>query len=102
VTPVFLDAKDVKRYTRDRSVECWSANNAGVSSVRTFRSEHAHRRKRRGLEIQPFGYCWIETVLRKKYVEIMKEKGRCAGALRRSFGHRMSGRGCAGAFPLQR
>ena len=37
-------------------------NTRGVSSVRSFGSEQAQRKKR-ALEIQPFGNCWIETMI---------------------------------------
>ena len=33
MTPVVFDADDGKRHTRDLWIECWTANNGGVSSV---------------------------------------------------------------------
>ena len=35
--------------------------------------EQTQRRKRGGLEIQPFGDCWIEQAMRRKYIEVTKE-----------------------------
>ena len=37
-------------------------------SVRRMKEEQTQRLKRGGLEIQPFGDCWIEQVLRRKYI----------------------------------
>ena len=33
-------------------------------------------RERGGLEIQPFGSCWIETVMRRKYMEVTRDMTR--------------------------
>ena len=71
LTPVVFVAEDEKR-THQRSL-CWRANNGGVSSVRNFRAEQAQRRNKGGLEIQPSGFCWIETVMRRKYMGVTKD-----------------------------
>ena len=64
-------AKSITSIT-SRSAER-TANNRGVSSIRSFRSEQTQRRKRGGLEIQPFGDCWIEAARRRKYLEVTSD-----------------------------
>ena len=84
-------------------MESLTANNGGVSSVRTLRSEQAQRRKgvlegwttlpietnaaekTTNMEVQPCGDCWIGTVMRREvrghYKRVRRElKKRKGGA----------------------
>ena len=45
----------------------------GDRSIRSMKKEWTQRRKRGLLQIQPFGDCWIEQAMRRKYVEGTKK-----------------------------
>ena len=49
--------------------KCWTELNGGDRSVRGMKTQQTQRCKRAGLEIQPLGDCWIEQVMRRKYIE---------------------------------
>ena len=79
-----------KGRTGDLRVECWSANNAGISSVESFRAEQAQPRKRERQEIQPFwrlldreGDAQEVRERRKRVEKRAEEKEGGVGALRR-------------------
>ena len=105
----FSTLKTEKKLTRDLSALS-AGRQAMEVSVPSDLSDLNKRSSGRDvlLEIQPVGDCGIETVMRRKYMEVTSEfrrdlrKRRGAGALRRSLGHGRLGRGRAGAVPLQR
>ena len=91
--------------TRDVCAECWTVLNDGDRSIRSMKKEQSQRRKRRGLEIQPFGDCWIEQALRWKDIEATKEfqegleEKKGVGGTGRSSGHCGSRMRCARTLP---
>ena len=73
LVPVVFPLEDGSGYTSDVFAECWTVFNDGDRSNRSMKKEQTQRRKRGGLEIQPFWDCWIEHALRRKHIEATKE-----------------------------
>ena len=71
--PLVFPTEDGFWCTRDACAECWTLLHGGVRSIRSVKKEQRQRRKRGGLEIQPFGHCWIEQALRRMYIEVTRE-----------------------------
>ena len=97
VDVVAFQTEDGKGRTGDLCAECWTANNGGNSSARSCRREQPQRRKRGGMEFQPFWDCWVEMVMRKDYMAITKDVKRVLKKRRRWCSLRAD-RGHAGAF----
>ena len=66
VSVVFL-SEDRCGHTRDFCANCWTDCNCGSGLFRAFRTEHAQRTQRGGLQSHPFGDCWSEQVTRLMY-----------------------------------
>ena len=109
LVPEVFPSEEGRGHQRDARAECWHELNGGSSSVSSLRGEQAQRRKRgRGLQSHPFGDCWIEQLVRRKYIEVTKDlenyfeaKERSLGGHRRSSGHRRPERRCPTMVPPQ-
>ena len=68
-------SEDEFGYTRDVCAEYLTELNGGDRSIRSLKKEQTQAEAQRGgLEIQPFGACWIEqATIRQKYIEATKE-----------------------------
>ena len=67
---VVFHAEDVEWAIQENlCADCWLANNGGNGSARSFRCE-----QHPADGCQPCGVCWVETVMRRKYMKITKNK----------------------------
>ena len=72
LVPVVFHSEDGGGYVGDVSAACWTELNDG-GQLGILEMEQSQRRKRGGLEAQPFGDCWNQQVVRRRYTEAAKE-----------------------------
>ena len=66
-------SNDQIKITWCQGIDCQRVLNDEDRSKRSMKNEQTKRRKRGGLELQPFGDYWIEQALRRKYIEAIEE-----------------------------
>ena len=73
IASVVFFTEDGAGCTRDFCSACWMEHKGGVNLTRAFTLEQSLRRRRGGLQNNPFGDGWIEHLMRRRYVEATKE-----------------------------